>query len=127
MYVTLMYDKAHTSTDLINMADARREMDFYVYHSAFSEDFRVANFAPNRVMQGKDYQRHDVVLQEIGRRDGVQVARLYVNIDGRTDYIETDVNINNQGHPEYISVAGQRDLMKRVYSEYLGPVEWSPA
>ena len=123
MYVTLMYDKAHTSVDLINMADARRELDFYGYYSFLDSKFLAAHPAPTRSMESGIHNPPDGVLNAEGYRDGELVARLWHLLTSKSDQINGAVPIETNMYPQF-RLQGNLDFLKRVYTGYYGPVDW---
>ena len=124
MYVTLIYDPAHTSGDLINMADARRALDCLSFWKLFSPTFLARHPVPVLNTHGMVPQFQHGILEQVGYRDGVMVARVWRSTIDPNFHIATALPTSNNHFFEY-RLQSNLELLKRVFQEYEGPIEWA--
>ena len=124
MYVTLIYDPVHTSTDLINMADARRALDCLSFWRLFSTDFMTRHPMPVVMTHYQVPQFQHGILEQVGYRAGVLVARVWRSTIDPNFHISTALPDAGNRFIEY-KLQTDLELLKRVYQEYEGPIEWA--
>ena len=123
MYVTLYYDKNHTSVDLINMADARQELDYYTLMQMFPAEVRTAHPSTDRSTHNGVYLGVGTLVEE-GMRDGQAMAQLWLTPGGQNASHQVALYNKAAHYTSVYNLKGNPELLKRVFSEYFGDFEW---
>lgn len=125
MYVTLYYDKSSTSADLINMADARQEFDYFTMMQMFPAHVRTAHPVPDRSTHHGIYLGVGTLLEE-GFRDGQDQAQLWLTLGGDSATHQVAMYDKAAHNTHVYNLKGNPELLKQAFMEYFGDFEWKP-
>lgn len=124
MYVTLWYERASTSQDLLHEADDIYRLGIYELHAYATDAFQAAHPVPSRSYNNLAYPM-DSALVEVGNdAAGASVVRLYSS-EGTWVAAGTSFEPPNQ---LYLHLRhADKDFLKRVWEDVKGPCTWAPA
>jgi hypothetical protein len=124
MYVRLLCEPRSASTELQIAADDWVDLDFFQMHQLCTSEFRAGHPPPGLGYSAERVQpQRDAVLRWEGYTEGTLSAQLFDQQFANELLVASSAPVNAHGQFAQM-VHTDSDLLKGVYDDKFGPLEW---